>query len=160
MNAANSLLQDGREALDSGDAHAALRSFERALADNPRFAAAHAGRAEAHILLQDRARALTAWDAALKIEPKNRQWRAERAKLLFHQRAYDRAIEDLNALEELDGSLLGLRGRCHEALGDSSQALADYDAAIALGDQECEAHRGNLKKKLEEDELLLSLLML
>src|SRR4051812_35421834 len=130
------LFDDGLRALEANDPHEALRCFDRALQEKPRDAASHYHRAKAFYLLKDRPRAVTALDAAIVIDSKQLAWRAERAQLLFEQRCWMRSIEDLDIVltaEPQRGDLLTLRGRCHAALGDSIAALADFDAAIALG---------------------------
>jgi tetratricopeptide (TPR) repeat protein len=134
MNELNPGFERGLAAIANGDGHEALECFTRIIGDSPRNAAAYRYRAQAHLLLKDRPKAITDLDVAIQLNPKDIQYRIERAAELFKQRQFDRAIEDCEAglpLHPERADLFGLRGRCHAALGNSTAALQDYERAGA-----------------------------
>lgn len=100
---------------------------------------------------QDRARALQDFDRALRLQPRQREWRVERAKVLFQQQSWQRALEDLDmvlAEDPQSGSLMRLRGRCHAALGNSTAALKDFNDAMAMGEASSEGDKAVLLAEL------------
>jgi predicted Zn-dependent protease len=87
----------------------------------------------------DHARALEAFDAALRIEPSHRKSLLNSARVLLEtgrpQDALDR-VERALAIEPLSGEGLRLKGRAHNELGQIAEAIDAYERALALDDRD------------------------
>ena len=87
----------------------------------------------------DHARALEAFDAALRIEPTHRKSLLNSARVLLEtsrpQDALNR-VEQALAIEPLSGEGLRLKGRAHYELGQIPEAIDAYERAIALDDRD------------------------
>lgn len=87
----------------------------------------------------DHARALEAFDAALRLEPNHRKSLLNSARVLLEtnrpQDALDR-IERALAIEPLSPDGLRLAGRAHAELGHFDQAIDAYQRALALDDHD------------------------
>jgi tetratricopeptide (TPR) repeat protein len=81
----------------------------------------------------DKARQL--YDAAIGQDPKAWPLYLDRANVFVHQRKFDLAIQDFNAVLRLRPGVLlvqVLRGQIYERLGNYSRALADYDRVVNI----------------------------
>lgn len=135
---AQNLFDRGHQAFSSGEFQEAVDCFSRAIKLRPDVAAGYRFRAYAYLELGDRVRALNDLDQAIRLKPDDVQAHADRAAELFAQKQYDLAIADCDRVLKQDAArapMLGLRGRCHAARGDSESALRDFAGAIE-GDPE------------------------
>jgi Tfp pilus assembly protein PilF len=87
----------------------------------------------------DHARALEAFDAALRIEPSHRKSLLNSARVLLEtgrpRDALDR-VERALAIEPLSAEGLRLEGRAHHELGQIAEAIDAYERALALDDRD------------------------
>jgi|YNPBryunderm2012_1023409.scaffolds.fasta_scaffold07549_2 tetratricopeptide (TPR) repeat protein len=132
---AQALFERGYQSYASGDHREAVECFTRAIRLRPDVAAAYRYRALAYLELGQRTDALNDLDQAVRRNPDDPVVLADRARLLFRQKAYQAAIADCNRVLALDAGLApiyGLRGECFAAHGDTERALADFAQAIAM----------------------------
>jgi tetratricopeptide (TPR) repeat protein len=112
--------------------------------EKPNVAAGYRYRAFALLGRKDRPAALKDFAEAIRLKPDDPQLRFERGLELYKQRSYDAAAADCDAAARLDAGradVLGLRGRCFAALGESEKALKDFASAIALDPDDAPTYR-------------------
>ena len=132
---AQTLLARGQTSLDRADYREAVECFSRAIALRPDVAAGYRARARAYRELGQRTDALNDLDRAIKLKTDDLGLYLDRAELLLRQHSYDGAVADCDRLLAADpksAQVLGLRGDCYAAAGESEKALADFTAAIDL----------------------------
>lgn len=135
---AQNLFDRGHQAYTAGQYREAVECFSRAIKLRPDVAAGYRYRAYAYLELGDRVQALNDLDQAIRLKPDDIQAYADRAAELYCQRQYDLAIADCDRVLAEDPArspMVGLRGRCYAARGDTEAALRDFAEAIR-GDPE------------------------
>ncbi|MFQ5347258.1 MAG: hypothetical protein ACE5ED_05360 [Rhodothalassiaceae bacterium] len=98
------LLDEGKAALDAGDAKKALRAFETALVADPANVAAIVAIGRAHEALGQRPQGLGYYRRALEIDPMNRAALAAEALALIAEGRIEDAEKDAARLEKLCGA--------------------------------------------------------
>lgn len=76
-------------------------------------------------------------DKAIKLEPKNPHFYADRADILVKLKQFDAALKDANKAIELDAKFYGAyfaRARIYEAMGDNEKSKEDFKTAEKLKD--------------------------
>jgi len=130
---------DAERAFHRGNYDEAAGMFEAYTESNPDNAWGHYMLGLSAWKTGDHARALAAFDAALRIEPTHRKSLLNSARVLLEtsrpQDALDR-VEQALAIEPLSGEALRLKGRAHNELGQIPQAIDAYERAIALDDRD------------------------
>lgn len=155
---AQALFDRGHHSFETRDFPEAVECFSRVIALRPDVAAGYRARAKAYLELGRRSDALNDLDRAIRLKPDDPALYAERAEVLFRQKAHGPAIADCDKVLALDPgwvAVLGRRGECYAALGDTPAARADFAAAIE-GDPENAPYylvaRARLALDLEEYE--------
>ncbi|MGL6077059.1 MAG: tetratricopeptide repeat protein [Fimbriiglobus sp.] len=127
------LFERGQDELQNGEFRTALETFTRVIAMAPDRAEGYRARARAHLRLDQRTEALNDLDRAVKYLNNDPQIFAERAEVLYRQRAYSPAIADCDKVLSLDAGIKaihGLRANCYAAMGETEKAVSDYALAI------------------------------
>ena len=124
----------GAQRSDAGDHQGALADENAALALAPNLAPAHAVRA-LQLAIAKSPEALAAADRALALDPKQSlAWRAK-GIVAFNAKQYDDAIKDYGTAIDLgakDAEILTGRGGLYLLKARFAEALADFDAALAV----------------------------
>jgi protein O-GlcNAc transferase len=118
-----------------GDAAAAVRQFDAALALEPANAFAHSNRSVAHAALARFDEALASADKALTLKPDHGEAWSSRAAALFELRRFDEALasaERAIALKPNHADAYASRGNVLKQRGSLEEALVDYGKAIEL----------------------------
>lgn len=131
----------------------AIADFSAAIALNPKSAAAHFGRARAHINNGSRDRSIADLEKALALKPDHETAFGSHYLLgRIYSRAgqYDRAIGQFTTAMKLNNGVGALndRGSAYLKSGDYTRAIADFDTAIAKNPKN-QAARINRKKAAE-----------
>lgn len=130
---------DAERAFHRGNYDEAAGMFQAYTESNPDNAWGHYMLGLSAWKTGDHARALEAFDAALRIEPTHRKSLLNSARVLLEtsrpQDALDR-VEQALAIEPLSAEALRLKGRAHNELGQIPQAIDAYQRAIALDDRD------------------------
>lgn len=149
--AAETALQEGLRALDAGDAPAAVRALDRAIALGRDGGEAFAHRARARLYAGDEEGALADLDEAVA-RGTTPAWAAHQMRgLLRNQRGDDAGAEaDFSVVLEADPEQADTwfyRGMAREGLGRWAEALADFEQATRLGCAEAQMieHRDALR---------------
>ena len=128
------LYDRGHQSFQTGDYREAVECFSHAIRLKPNIAAGYRYRALAYLEMGQRVDALNDLDQAIRLRSDDPLLYADRARVLFRQRAYPAAIDDCTRALEIDeglAPLFGLRGECHAADGNTTQAFADFAVALA-----------------------------
>jgi tetratricopeptide (TPR) repeat protein len=126
-----------------GNWQAALDSYSRAIELDPKLAVAINNRGALFDRLGSFDKALADFSAATAADPNDSSPLGNRAQLLMRLRKYDQAELDIHKLvERFPKYDLGfvLAGDLEVARGNFSRAVASYDKAIALNDNNSVAH--------------------
>jgi protein O-GlcNAc transferase len=118
-----------------GDAAAAVRNFDAALALEPANAFAHSNRSVALAALARFDEALASADTALALKPDHAEAWSNRAAALFELRRFDEALasaERAIALKPNHADAHASRGNVLKQRGALEEALVDYGKAIEL----------------------------
>jgi predicted O-linked N-acetylglucosamine transferase (SPINDLY family) len=118
-----------------GDAAAAVRQFDTALALEPNNAFAHSNRSVALAALARFEEALASADKALALKPDHAEAWSSRAAALFELRRFDEALasaERAIALKPNHADAYASRGNVHKQRGALEEAIVDYGKAIEL----------------------------
>jgi len=115
----------------------ALASFDRALAINPRYAVALGGRGSALCWLGRYAEALECCNQSIALDPANVVAWSNRAQALLQMNRVSEAIQSCERTLVLspsapDQHAVATLGQCFERLGRIKEAVASYDAALAI----------------------------
>jgi TolB-like protein/DNA-binding winged helix-turn-helix (wHTH) protein len=117
------------------DWQTAGREYQRAIELNPNYATAHHWYAE-HLMWRGRFdEALRESERARQLDPLSLIIATDNGAILYFSRQYDRAIEKLRAVRELDPSFpraAGLMVRAYEQKGMFADALADVEKSCPL----------------------------
>lgn len=134
----------GRFELARGDAAAAARAFEQALALEPEDAGRWNNAATALAALGRHREAQTAAAQAVALDPDDPTARLNLARYALHagDAALARATLDALIAEESSADALALRGVLRGNAGDLAGAAADFEAALALDPAQPEARAG------------------
>ena len=132
-----------------GQPRDALAAFERAVAANPRYAAAFYGLGLAYLRLDALDAALLAFECAIECDGKDFRYPLERARTLIQRGRHADALAALDTLQGSDheaAEVQNLRGIALKNLQRPDEALAAYGAAISKKPGHAEAlnNRGNL----------------
>jgi protein O-GlcNAc transferase len=131
----------------------ALECLKRALALNPKFAAAECERGGVLHALKDIAKAEIAYDRAIFLEPKNSHYFNKRGNFFATIGAFHKALSDYSKALEISGMLiepLNNRANLYRDLGRFEDALSDYDHALKInpGSVEVMINRANVLRDL------------
>jgi Flp pilus assembly protein TadD len=129
--------------MQRGQTEAALESFDRALAIEPRFAKAHCNRGVALAELGQWQEALASYDQALRIAPGLASAHSNRAAVLLKLRCCEEALTSCDRALELKSDYAEAycqRGNALRALNRLEAALASYEQALVLQPEIAVAH--------------------
>jgi serine/threonine-protein kinase len=114
------------------------KEFQRAIELNPNYATAHHWYSDGPLLVTGRFdEAIAEMKRAQELDPLSLIINAELGANYFYARQYDKAIEQLRKTIEMDQSFYYARWNlalAYEMKGMYPQALAEYEAAMRLGD--------------------------
>ena len=116
----------------------AIQDYDKAIQLNPNLAIAYNNRGAAYYDLKQYELAISDYDKALKLLEHSIIY-VNRGEANYYLKNYEQAFVDLNKAIEmgLDGKDLGevlyYRGLCYQAIGNMSQAQADFTKAKELG---------------------------
>jgi tetratricopeptide (TPR) repeat protein len=146
----------------------AIAAYSTALRQAPGHAAAWYGRGYCHLARGDNDRALADFVEATRLDPGLvsqygpyiSQAYCARGEWHLEHREYDRALADFTEAMRLRpesdgyrGHLWYRRGMCQLARGDHAAAVADFDAALAMGytgHHDCVVHARALAERLRQ----------
>jgi tetratricopeptide (TPR) repeat protein len=123
----------GEAYFDRVDLNPALADFDRALDADPFYAAAYDGRGRFFRFYP--ARAAIEFSEAIRLDPTNATYRANRAAAYLAAGDFDRALADADAaiqLEPGNAAAYRVRGNIERAKGDLDRAITDLSEAIRL----------------------------
>ncbi|MFW6722114.1 tetratricopeptide repeat protein [Streptomyces sp. MAR4 CNY-716] len=126
----------GRERRNGDELDASVADFDRALALDPGFTRAYAGRGQAYVLLDRHLEADADFTHCVAHDP-DRSWSlTHRGRVRLYLERYDDAKADLGQAIELDPSPMtwAMRGEVHRLTGALEQAVADFDKAVETAD--------------------------
>ena len=95
-------------------------------------------RASIYIAMGAHGRAITEWDEAVRVFPKDMIALSGRGGSFLARNDLTHAMADLNKAIDIDpefANALRLRGAVHEKMGQHDRAMADFDRAIAIYDK-------------------------
>jgi tetratricopeptide (TPR) repeat protein len=162
MTAADDVVQQGRQAQQTGDLRRAEEHYRQALRANPRSAAAWSALGGLCAAQNRLVEAVACMRQSLEIEPSNGQRHIQLGDVLLRQKQYaDAETAYRLGLEQQPNQVEALvnRGFALGELGRLEEALACYDRARTLAPQVPEVHhnRGNMLRELRRmDEALAS----
>ena len=124
----------------------AITAFERAIAANPQYAQAYYSLGLAYQTAQVPQAAIVAFECAMQVDSKDLRFAIEHARTQLHIGNFAQALAELEQLP-LNAVVLNLKGIALKNLRRPDEALAAFDAALALNPQLAEAlnNRGNLR---------------
>jgi tetratricopeptide (TPR) repeat protein len=131
---AEAAFQDGRRFAAAGNTAGAIDRFSRAIAIQPRFAAAYLERGLAHQTRLDYRLAMDDCEEALKLNPNLSAAHVARGMVFRSQGNAPHAAAEFTAAlaVEQNEDAYYQRGQTYDSLGDHEKAIQDYSAAIAL----------------------------
>lgn len=125
----------GQLNIDAGDTLAAVEDFSRAIAIDPHFAPARAGRAYAYLLKDDYTNALPDLDEAIRINPDAPGYYINRGLARYNLNNLRGTLDDFDSVIRLDpNNALAWynRGLIRSQVGDLNRAIEDFDKVIQL----------------------------
>lgn len=139
----------GVSLLELGRAQEAIAAYERAIEVNPGYAYAYYSLGLAYQTLNLPEAALIAFDCAIQLDANNVQYVVERARMRVSLGQHAEALKDLDRLigqGAADTTIQNLRGLALKNLRRPDEAMAAFNAAVALKPDHAEAlsNRGNL----------------
>lgn len=114
---------------------AALQGFDQAIALDPQFQSALAGRGETYRLMGRNDKALADLTRAIELDPQDSWAIGSRGQVYTALGDHDRAITDLTRAIEVDPTTVWIiesRGQVYTTKGDHERAIADYTRAIEI----------------------------
>ncbi|WBB58684.1 tetratricopeptide repeat protein [Streptomyces sp. WMMC500] len=126
----------GRERRNGDDVDASVVDFDRALALDPDFTRAYAGRGQAYVHLNRHLEADADFTHCVAHDP-DRAWAlTQRGRARLYLERFDDAKADLNQAIELSPSPVtwAMRGETHRLTGALEQAITDFDRAVEAAD--------------------------
>lgn len=136
--------EDGIARHQTGDFRGAAESYSKALEIDPKFAAAHYFRGNAHSALNDSKAAISEYTKAIRIEPKFADALMNRGILMRETGNFDGAVSDFSRVIKLnkeDANALYQRGLCYLGKNDFRRAIADLTKVIDAAPDFAEAYR-------------------
>lgn len=113
----------------------AVRSFTAAIKIDPDFTDAYKELAMCYIEQEKYSNALNEYDNIIRINSKNNKADPSvyllRAKVLYKQQMYAKALEDLEKSPSDDGETYYYRGFCYEQLNDIDNAVKNFEIAVS-----------------------------
>lgn len=125
----------GQLHLEAGDTLAAVEDFSRAIAIDPYFAPARAGRAYAYLLKEEYANAVPDLDEAIRLNPDVPGYYINRALARYQLNNLRGTLEDFDNAIRLDpNNSLALfnRGLIRSQVGDLNRAIDDFNHVLKL----------------------------
>jgi tetratricopeptide (TPR) repeat protein len=125
----------GQLHVEEGDTLAAVEDYSRAIAIDPHFAPARAGRAYAYLLKDDYANALPDLDEAIRLNPDAPGYYINRGLARYHLNNLRGTLDDFDSVIRLDpNNALAWynRGLIRSQVGDLNRAIEDFDKVIQL----------------------------
>mgnify|MGYP001196764430 CR=1 FL=1 len=125
----------GQLNIESGDTLAAVEDFSRAIAIDPHFAPARAGRAYAYLLKDDYANALPDLDEAIRLNPDMPGYYINRGLARYNLNNLRGTLDDFDSVIRLDpnNALAWFnRGLIRSQVGDLNRAIEDFNNVIRL----------------------------
>ncbi len=137
-------LEDGMARHQTGDFRGAAESYSKAIAIDPKLAAAFHFRGNAYTALGDRKAAISEYTKAIRIEPKFAAALVSRGILMSETGNFDGAVSDFSRvikLDKKDGYAFYQRGLSYLGKGDCRRAIADFSKVIAIGPEFAEVYQ-------------------
>ncbi|HZO46896.1 MAG TPA: tetratricopeptide repeat protein [Xanthobacteraceae bacterium] len=129
-------LEDGLARHQTGDFRGAAESYGKAIAIDPKLAAAFHFRGNAYAALNDPKAAISEYTKAIRIEPKFVDALMNRGILMRETGNFDGAVSDFSRaikLNKKDAYALYQRGLSYLGKNDFRRAVADFTSVIAIG---------------------------
>jgi len=129
----------GEEAYKAGDYVEAIRVFDQYTTEKPDNAWGHFMLGLSAWKGGDSAKAESAFEEALRIDPKHVKSFLNLSRVLLDEKRFDDAVDKLTQagdLEPSSGEVKRLLGRAYAAQGNSEEAIEAYRAAISLDDKD------------------------
>ena len=123
---------------------AQLQSYSKAIAIDPKLAAAFHFRGNAYAALNDPKAAISEYTKAIRIEPKFADALISRGILMRETGNFDGALSDFSRVIKLnkkDTYALYFRGLSYLGKGDCRRAIADFNKVIAIGPEFAEVYQ-------------------
>jgi tetratricopeptide (TPR) repeat protein len=137
-------LEDGLARHQTGDFRGAAQSYSKAIAIDPKLAAAFHFRGNAYAALNDPKAAISEYTKAIRIEPKFADALISRGILMRETGNFDGALSDFSRVIKLnkkDTYALYFRGLSYLGKGDCRRAIADFNKVIAIGPEFAEVYQ-------------------
>ena len=138
------LIEDGLARHQTGDFRGAAQSYSKAIAIDPKLAAAFHFRGNAYAALNDPKAAISEYTKAIRIEPKFADALISRGILMRETGNFDGALSDFSRVIKLnkkDTYALYFRGLSYLGKGDCRRAIADFTKVIAIGPEFAEVYQ-------------------
>lgn len=113
----------------------ALKSFTKAIEQNPKFTNSYACRGELYAIIGNYKQAIQDFDKAIELGDQNTMTYNDRGRAYTIIGNYRQAMQDFNKAIELNPKYAlayAFRGIAYDKLGDSNQAFRDFNKAVEL----------------------------
>ena len=137
-------IEDGLARHQTGDFRGAAKSYSKAIAIDPKLAAAFHFRGNAYAALNDPKAAISEYTKAIRIEPKFADALISRGILMRETGNFDGALSDFSRvikLNEKDTYALYFRGLSYLGKGDCRRAITDFNKVVAIGPEFAEVYQ-------------------
>jgi Tfp pilus assembly protein PilF len=137
-------LEDGMARHQTGDFRGAAESYGKAIAIDPKLAAAFHFRGNAYAALNDSKAAISEYTKAIRIEPKFGDALMNRGILMRETGNFNGAVSDFSRVIKLnkkDAYAFYQRGLSYLGKGDFRRAIVDFTNVIAIGPEFAEVYR-------------------